>query len=76
VTVPATVGAVTLFVSDITAATEFYLRVFDTEPVFSDEVSTAIKLENIIINLLADTEAAELIEPAVVGASGSGRGSS
>lgn len=71
-TEPAAVGAISLFVSDIKVSTEFYLRVFDAEPVFADEVSTAIRFKNIVINLLADSEASELIEPAKVGAAGSG----
>src|SRR4051794_29256465 len=71
-TEPAPVGAISLFVSDIKAATEFYLRVFALEAIFTDEVSTAIRFKNIVINLLADTEAGELIEPATVGVAGSG----
>jgi catechol 2,3-dioxygenase-like lactoylglutathione lyase family enzyme len=60
------VGAITMFVSDIAASTEFYLRVFDTEPIFQDEASTAIRFDNVIVNLLIESEAPELIEPAKV----------
>jgi catechol 2,3-dioxygenase-like lactoylglutathione lyase family enzyme len=67
-----TVGAITIFVSDIAASTEFYLRVFDTEPIFQDEASTAIRLANVVINLLIDSEAPELIEPAKVAAPDAG----
>lgn len=69
-TEPASVGAITLFVSDIKRSTEFYLSVFDLKPLFQDEVSTAISFKNIVINLLLDSEAPELIEPAPVGESG------
>ncbi|MBV9486830.1 MAG: VOC family protein [Frankiaceae bacterium] len=67
-----TVGAITLFVSDIAVATEFYLRVFDTEAIFQDEASTALRFTNIVINLLVDSEAPELVEPANVAPAGSG----
>lgn len=61
------VFAITLFVDDLAAAREFYLRVFERPIVNEDPQSVAIRFENTIINLLADSEAPELIEPATVG---------
>jgi catechol 2,3-dioxygenase-like lactoylglutathione lyase family enzyme len=62
-----TVGALTLFVADTERAKEFYARAFELEPVFEDENSVVFKLENTLINLLAESEAPGLIEPATVG---------
>src|SRR6185437_5782216 len=62
-----TVGALTLFVSDPARAKAFYARAFELEPVFEDDNSVVFKLENTLVNLLAESEAPELIEPATVG---------
>jgi catechol 2,3-dioxygenase-like lactoylglutathione lyase family enzyme len=62
-----TVGALTLFVADTERAKEFYARAFELEPVFEDENSVVFKLENTLVNLLAESEAPGLIEPATVG---------
>jgi catechol 2,3-dioxygenase-like lactoylglutathione lyase family enzyme len=62
-----TVGALTLFVADTERAKEFYGRTFELEPVFEDGSSCVFKLENTLVNLLAESEAPELIEPARVG---------
>jgi catechol 2,3-dioxygenase-like lactoylglutathione lyase family enzyme len=64
--------AITLFVSDIKRSTEFYSSVFGGTPIFADDVSTAYKFGGIIVNLLAQTEAVELITPAKVGDPGTG----
>src|SRR6201999_418339 len=71
-TEPATIGAISLFVSDIKRSTEFYLAVFDESPLFQDDESTAIQFKNTVINLLVETAAPELVEPVAVGASGVG----
>ena len=63
---PRGVGAITLFVEDVEAAQRFYREVFGLPIVFADDNSTVIDFGNTIINLLQDTEARELIEPAVV----------
>jgi catechol 2,3-dioxygenase-like lactoylglutathione lyase family enzyme len=62
-----TVGALTLFVADKEQAKEFYGRAFELEPVFEDGSSVVFKFENTLINLLVETEAPELIQPATVG---------
>lgn len=62
------VGAITLFVEDKQRAGEFYARVFALPPLFEDDNSVAFKLDNLIVNLLARSEADELIAPAPVGA--------
>ena len=65
--VPASVGAITLFVADPQRAKEFYARVFELSPVYEDENSAAFKFDNTIVNLLAAPAAQELIAPAAVG---------
>jgi catechol 2,3-dioxygenase-like lactoylglutathione lyase family enzyme len=62
-----TVGALTLFVSDKERAKAFYANAFELEAVFEDESSAVFKFENTLINLLVETEAPGLIEPATVG---------
>ncbi len=62
-----TVGALTLFVADTARAKGFYARAFELEPVFEDDSSVVFKFENTLINLLVETAAPELIEPAQVG---------
>ncbi len=60
------VGAITMFVADRDRAKSFYEKVFDAQSVHEDEQSIAFKFENIIVNLLVETEAPGLIGPAVV----------
>ncbi len=60
------VWAITLFVEDLDDAKRFYQDVFAQPVVFEDENSAAFKFGNLIVNLLADTEAPELIGPAIV----------
>jgi catechol 2,3-dioxygenase-like lactoylglutathione lyase family enzyme len=55
-----------MFVADRDRAKSFYERVFDAEPVYEDDQSIAFKFENVIVNLLVDSEAPGLIGPAVV----------
>jgi len=68
---PTSIGAITLFVEDVTRAKSFYQDVFDLSPVYEDESAAAFKFDNTIVNLLARSAAPELIEPATV-APGSG----
>jgi len=63
---PRGIGAITLFVEDVEAAQRFYREVFGLPIVFADDNSTVFNFGNTIINLLQDTAARELIEPAVV----------
>jgi catechol 2,3-dioxygenase-like lactoylglutathione lyase family enzyme len=66
------VGAITLFVADPQRSKAFYSEAFDGELVYEDESSAAFKFENLLVNLLTVSAAGELIEPAPVGAAGSG----
>ncbi len=63
---PRGIGAITLFVEDVEAAKRFYGEVFGLPIVFADDNSAVFDFGNTIINLLQDTAARELIEPAVV----------
>ena len=71
-TLPASLGAITLFVDDVPRAKGFYQDVFDLSPVYEDENAAAFKFENTIVNLLARPAAHGLIEPAAVAGSASG----
>jgi lactoylglutathione lyase len=61
------VGAITMFVDDRARAKAFYERVFDVDTLNEDDVSVAFEFENLIVNLLEQQAAHELIEPAQVG---------
>jgi lactoylglutathione lyase len=61
------VGAITMFVDDRARAKAFYERVFDVDTLNEDDVSVAFEFENLIVNLLEQQAAQELIEPAQVG---------
>lgn len=63
---PGGIHAITLFVEDLGAAKEFYLRVFGLPIVFEDGVSAVFRFGNTLVNLLHHSEAAELISPATV----------
>jgi catechol 2,3-dioxygenase-like lactoylglutathione lyase family enzyme len=65
---PGKIGAITLFVEDLEATKRFYREVFGLPVVFEDDDSTVFDFGNTIVNLLKTTAAAELIEPAAVGA--------
>ena len=56
----------TLFVSDILISTKFYVEVFGVNPVFEDENSAVFKFGEVLINLLVEKEALELIAPVQV----------
>jgi len=58
--------AITLFVEDLQAAKQFYLRVFDLPVDYEDGNSAVFKFGNTLINLLKITAADELITPAQV----------
>jgi len=61
------VGAMTLFVGDRDRSKEFYGRAFALEPLFEDDTSVLYKLDNTMVNLVVESNVAELIEPAPVG---------
>lgn len=69
---PTGIGAITLFVEDLSAAKQFYLDVFRLPVLFEDDDSTAFKFGDTIINLLRSTAAPELIAPAAVAPPGAG----
>jgi len=69
---PGGITAITLFVDDLAAAKTFYARAFDLEVHYEDEHSGVFLFGSTMINLLIDTEAPELITPAVVASPSSG----
>ena len=69
---PGNIFAITLFVEDLQAAKEFYLRVFGLPVDFEDNSSAVFKFGNTLINLLKTTSAPELIEPARVASTEAG----
>ena len=63
---PKGIHAITLFVEDLAAAREFYQRVFGLPIHYEDPNSAVFNFGNVLINLLAVSEAPELITPAAV----------
>lgn len=63
---PTGISAITLFVEDLEAAKQFYLKVFGLPVFFEDNNSAVFKFGNTLVNLLKITEAGELIGPAKV----------
>ncbi|MFC4783206.1 VOC family protein [Nocardioides sp. MAHUQ-72] len=66
------ISAISLFVADVPEAKRFYQDVFGVPVVFEDEVSVALRFDNLVVNLLHDTAASELVEPAPVAAPDAG----
>jgi len=64
--------AITLFVDDLTAAKEFYARAFALPVHWEDEVSAVFNFGNVLVNLLQESEAPQLIAPATVAPRASG----
>jgi len=56
----------TLFVDDIDEAKDFYSKVFEPETVYADDVSAVLSFGGVMLNLLAATEAPQLVEPTPV----------
>ena len=69
---PKGISAITLFVEDLEAVKQFYQKVFGLPVAFADNDSTVFKFGNTLVNLLKDTAAGELIEPAKVASRESG----
>ncbi|MBA3620061.1 MAG: VOC family protein [Acidothermales bacterium] len=63
---PSGAGAITLFVEDLEAATQFDREVFGLPVAFEDDDSAVFNFGNTLVNLLRATAAGELIEPAAV----------
>jgi len=70
--VKAGVGAITLFVADTERAKTFYARAFDLRPIFEDGEAATFRFDNTLVNLLVESAAGELIEPAPVGGADAG----
>lgn len=60
------ISVVTLFVEELQTTKHFYQEVFAVPVVFEDDNSVVLSFGNILINLLKNTSAGELIEPAPV----------
>ena len=58
------ISAITLFVEDLEAAKQFYLKIFGLPVFYEDDNSAVFKFGDTLINLLKSTEADELIRPA------------
>lgn len=69
---PKGIAAITLFAADLPATKRFYQDIFGLPLAFEDDASAAFKFENTMINLLKDSEAPELIQPAPVASAEAG----
>ncbi|MDP3209622.1 MAG: VOC family protein [Rhodoglobus sp.] len=69
---PGPITAITLFVDDLPAAREFYLRAFELPVHWEDENSAVFAFGDTLINLLASSEAPELIAPRAIAPEGAG----
>jgi catechol 2,3-dioxygenase-like lactoylglutathione lyase family enzyme len=65
---PDLLSAISLFVDDLAVAKRFYLAVFGGRVVHEDASSVAIRWQNLILNLLHQDHAAEIVAPLTVGA--------
>jgi catechol 2,3-dioxygenase-like lactoylglutathione lyase family enzyme len=61
------IGAITLFVEDVSRAKTWYENVFGRPIVYEDDVSAVMRFEGTLVNLLQVGQAEELIAPAAVG---------
>lgn len=62
-----TIEVVTLFVPDIAGTRAFYETVFAVPVVYADAVSAVFGFAGLMVNLLADSEAPDLLAPGTVG---------
>ena len=69
---PSEVEVITLFVDDIAVAKAFYAKVFASETVWEDAVSSVLRFGGLLINLLDVSQAPPLVEPLRVGQSSAG----
>jgi lactoylglutathione lyase len=69
---PASVGAITVFVDAHERSKAFYANVFGIEPIFEDDSSVVFRLDGTLLNLLDRTSADSLIGPAPVAVAGTG----
>lgn len=61
---PKGISAITLFVEDLDATKQYYLKTFGLPIFFEDENSAVFKFGNTLINLLSVMAVKELIDPA------------
>jgi catechol 2,3-dioxygenase-like lactoylglutathione lyase family enzyme len=66
------IEVVTLFVEDIAASKAFYALVFEAEEVFGDAVSSVLRFDGAMLNLLQADRAPDLVTPVAVGRAGAG----
>jgi lactoylglutathione lyase len=66
------IEVISLFVEDLTAAREFYFKVFAHEIIYEDDVCSILRIGNIVINLLNIKNAPTLVEPGKVGGPAAG----
>ena len=66
------VSAISLFVEDPQAAKAFYEAIFGVEVVFEDATSVCVKFDQLFVNLLLASSAAQQVEPASVASRDSG----
>ncbi|MEH2493259.1 VOC family protein [Bradyrhizobium sp. AZCC 2230] len=69
---PNEVEVITLFVDDIASAKTFYAKVFASETVWEDAVSSVLRFGGLLINLLDASQAPPLVEPLRVAQSSAG----
>jgi lactoylglutathione lyase len=65
-TIPGNITAITIFVSDIDRSKAFYTTLLERDPVYTDDVAATFRLDHVLLNVLAVTDASELVEPASV----------
>jgi catechol 2,3-dioxygenase-like lactoylglutathione lyase family enzyme len=63
---PGAIDAITLFVEDLETSKRFYREAFGLPGVFEDESSAVFRFGETLVNLLAVSEAPELVAPAAV----------
>ena len=69
---PSEVEVITLFVDDIASSKAFYAKVFTSETVWEDAVSSVLRFGGLLVNLLDATQAPPLVEPLRVAQSSAG----
>ncbi|OKO92004.1 glyoxalase [Bradyrhizobium sp. NAS80.1] len=69
---PSEVEVITLFVDEIASSKAFYARVFASETIWEDAVSSVLRFGGLLINLLDVSQAPTLVEPLPVGPSSAG----
>ena len=59
-------NVISLFVADVAVAKTFYQRIFGARIIFEDADSAVVGFDNVMLNLLVDTQAADLVAPTTV----------